>query len=278
MEYKLTHPEAVVVVLTFDPHPAEVFGSGRTIYRLQRLADRIASLSVYGVEAVATIRFDKDLAALSSEEFVKNYLVEAANARFVVIGEGFRFGAARSGDTKKLADIGGKFSFEVHVQAPVALGGEMISSTRIRHLIQEEGDIQAACELMKRKWGFFGRVVQGDQRGRVIGFPTANLDLGNIVRLKFGVYVGWARLAGEVQKLPIVMNVGIRPTFNLAEPQVEVHVIGVKDIDLYDTEIWVEPLALLREEKKFMNVNDLKQQIALDCSAALAYIKNSSPI
>lgn len=261
-------PDLETVALTFDPHPAEVLGGGRTIDRLQSLSDRLLTIGTCGIQTAVVLNFTREIADWSPREFVEKVLVNAAHARHVVVGSDFRFGKAKAADISDLGRLGEQFGFQVHVESAVTLDGEVVSSTLVRKCISELGNLDLVARLLGRQWGFWGIAVQGDQRGRLLGFPTANLDTVNIVKPKFGVYAGWVCFGDQKDRHPIVMNIGVRPTFGCDDVKIEVHLLEKKAWDLYGTQLWVEPVKLIRSEIKFKNVDELKKQIARDCQVA----------
>ncbi len=270
-KFKNSHSNTKCLAITFDPHPAEVMHPDRRIFRLQRLNDRMASLGEYGVEAVLILKFTKEFASLSPTDFVKNILVDAARAKYIAIGENFKFGKGKAGDTALLSQMGSSSGFEVEVVSPVTCFDKVVSSTSIRYAISEAGDLDLAKKLLTRPWGFWGKVVTGDQRGRLLGFPTANLDLNEVIRPKAGVYAGRmsTKASKGFDKKPMVLNVGSRPTFGPGDVRVEMHILDDTKWDLYGEEVWVEPFQFLRGEQKFENVEALKTQIGIDCKNAL---------
>ena len=257
------HP---LVVLTFEPHPAALFG-GSPPPRLTRLTRKVELLGVLGVDLVVAQRFNHAFAALQPAEFVEMVLVEALAARTVVVGFDFRFGAKRAGDLALLrAD--GRFSVEVQE----AIGGERpYSSTWAREALAA-GDLAAVDGVLGRPHSIEGVVVEGDRRGRTIGFPTANIGHIEEALPANGVYAVRADRAGQ----PFadgVANVGVRPTVDDGgHRSVEVHLFDLDeaDRDLYGTTLRVHFVARLRDERRFSGLDALKAQIALDGAAARA--------
>ncbi|MCX6117180.1 MAG: riboflavin biosynthesis protein RibF [Proteobacteria bacterium] len=268
LDWPNPRPETPVIALTFQPHPAEFFGRSGKIYRLQRLADRAASLCLHGASAVAVLKFDERIARYKPDEFIQKIIVDLFQTKAIVVGADFRFGAERLGTVKTLQEFGLLGNYEVKIREAVTMNGEIVSSTRVRESITKEADFLKVATMLGRPWGFFGTVMEGFKRGRQIGFPTANLDLGEIVRPKSGVYAVRVRLPGAAAKYDGVMNVGTRPTFDLVEPSIEVHILEQRDLNLYHEDIWVEPVERIRDEIKFNSVDELKRQIHLDCAVA----------
>lgn len=282
---KLTGTHDIPLALTFDPHPAQVLGHSQTMYRLQRPLERFSTLGRYGVDAVAVVGFTKDTAALSPLDFVKTHLVDASGARYVAIGSDFRFGQGRSGTVEDLKTFGMKFDFEVEALSPVQSKGEIVSSTLVRKCLTERGDLPRARELLGRPWTFTGEVVHGQKLGRQLGFPTANIDTGNLVIPRVGVYVGWAEILEsptalaetlilQSTKIGMVMNVGTRPTVSggSTDKKVEVHLFGEQNYDLYGRTLRIEPELFLRDERKFPNLETLTAQMRIDVQQAKTFL------
>jgi len=263
------------VAITFDPHPAEALGGGRRFDYLQSISDRVGSLLSYGVNAVLLIRFTKEIADLTAVEFIERELVDGAGMSHLAIGADFRFGRGRVGDVALLKESGKKNGFQVEVVSPVVSRGELVSSTLVRRSIGGQGDFLRVRELLGKLWSFRGRVVHGQKLGRQLGFPTANLDLGNIVVPKAGVYAVWAKVAGSDVFLPAVMNVGTRPTVDVLnhDRKIEVHLLSQGSFELYETELLVMPVKRLRDELRFDGLEMLKEQIQKDCLEARAQLE-----
>ena len=264
------------VVVTFDPHPARFFYPTKRILQIQSLPDRLDELAGRGVSAAVVLTFDSEIAGLEPSAFVDKVLVSGLGAKFVVVGEDFRFGRGRSGSFETLKELGLDRGFDVQTLAPVLVDGHVVSSTRIKKIISESGDPVAVRNLLGHPWVISGIVEHGDKRGRQIGFPTANLGVGDLVLPPPGVYAGRVSVAsnGAIPALPLaqqmlgVMNVGTRPTIEGTDLRVEVHILDVQGLNLYDSPIHVEIVSLLRQEQKFSSLEALKSQISLDCIRA----------
>ena len=257
---------ARVVAATFDPHPRAVLGKGGSPGLLTPLGLRREALVRYGAEEVRVISFDLALSKKSPREFVRDVLVGQMGAEAVVVGENFRFGHRAAGDVRDLAalmeEVGGK-AYAVPVRA---LGGRgEISSSRIRTLISE-GAVAEAAGLLGRPYLLRGEVVEGDRRGRSIGFPTANV-LPDPVALvpAAGVYAGFVRVGEEWYAA--ATNVGLAPTFDRAESRVEAHLLDF-DGDLYGRVVDVTFARRIRGQRRFSGVEELKEQIGLDVEEA----------
>lgn len=259
-----------VVAATFDPHPRAVIRPGTEPWLLTTPEERRELLLGCGVEEVYVIRFDEEVSQKSPEEFVESVLVGEVGASAVVVGENFRFGYKASGGIRELAEALRKRGGEAY---PVPLRslevGEGISSSRIRELLSE-GDAAGAARLLGRPYAVRGEVVEGDRRGRTIGFPTANLSPDPRVILPArGVYAGYAKLPGG-ELYGACTNVGVAPTFDRQENRVEVYLLGFDDAegDLYGRTIEVGFTRRLRPEQKFSGLEELKDQISRDVAEA----------
>jgi riboflavin kinase / FMN adenylyltransferase len=257
-------PEAPVVALTFEPHPRRFFVPDTGPFRLTLPPAKTRLLAQYGVEAVLAQRFDAGFAALSADAFIGDVLLKGLGARHVVCGYDFTFGARRGGNVEMLRAEGEKRGFGVTVLDPVMREGEIYSSTRIREALRA-GWISEAAELLGHAWEIEGVVELGDQRGRTIGFPTANVALGEHLRPRFGVYAGRA-LVDDVWR-DAVANLGRRPTFGKLQENFEVHLFEFEG-DLYGKVLRVALVDFIRPEMKFSGLDQLKAQITADGEAA----------
>jgi riboflavin kinase/FMN adenylyltransferase len=252
------------LVLTFDPHPADVLGRGAPPL-LTTLATRIELLRKHGATDVVIEPFTKGLAAWSPERFASELLASKLAARAVVVGTNFRFGHKRAGDFETLRALGSTYGFDA-IAAEIAGDEEgLFSSTRVRDAIAA-GDVERAAKVLGRPHALSGTVEHGDARGRTIGFPTANL--GGIVEMlpAYGVYAVRASTGGATAHAG-VMNLGVRPTVGGMSLRVEVHLLDF-DGDLYDQAMRVELVARIREERKFASLDELRAQIARDAEEA----------
>lgn len=256
------------VVLTFDPHPNQVL-RGAAPPRLATLERRVELLHRHGADRVVVEPFTPELAAFTPERFARELLCERLGARAVVVGENFRFGANRAGDLGALRAFGITLGFEV-VAAEVA-GDERgpFSSTRVRDAIAR-GDLDEATHILGRRHSLSGIVEGGDRRGRTLGFPTANLGGVMEVLPPFGVYAVFADHG------PGVMNLGVRPTVDGKSLRVEVHLFDF-DGDLYGKRMRVHLVKRLRDEKKFVGLEELKAQIEADAAASRAALAGLPP-
>jgi riboflavin kinase / FMN adenylyltransferase len=255
----------VPAALTFDPHPASVVSHRGAPPRIQTLRSRRRLLREAGIEDLAQLGFDSAVAGLKPAEFVEQALVLGMNAGCVVVGHGFRFGAARAGDVQTLRDLGvGRFE-TLEVPTLEDSGGR-VSSSRIRDALLK-GDLAEAERFLGRPYEIEGLVVHGDHRGKAMGFPTANVDLEGVSALKRGVYAAVGYLEGEGAARPAAVNLGVRPTFGGEAARLEAHFPGF-DGDLYGRSVRLVFLSRLRDERRFDSVEDLRAQLAADAKAA----------
>jgi riboflavin kinase / FMN adenylyltransferase len=256
-----------VVAITFDPHPDEVVRPGSHppfLCSARRRAELLASL---GADAVCVIPFTLDFSRLDPDEFVRTVLVDRLHAAAVVEGEDFRFGHKAAGDVTLLARLGEKYEFTVEA-LPLVADGTPISSTLIREFL-EDGDVTAAARLLGRPHRVEGVVVRGHQRGRALGFPTANLEMPPHTAIPAdGIYAGWlARLDAdgeEAQRWPAAISIGTNPTFGEGERTVEAYAIDRSDLDLYGVHAAIDFTARLRGTLRFDSVDDLVEQMRRD--------------
>jgi riboflavin kinase / FMN adenylyltransferase len=256
------------VALTFGTHPARILAA-EPPPMLNTLKERIVLLGAAGVDRVAVLDFDSDMVASSPEEFVERVLVDGLNAKFVAVGEGFRFGHAASGSTETLSELGRRHGFTVAVVPILTNGGEEIRSTGIRLAIAA-GDVERAATLLGHPHRITGVVVPGEGRGATVGIPTANVSFPTGLAVpRRGVYAVYAVIDGA--RLPAVANLGVRPTFGGDQEVLEVHVIG-EDLDLRGREIGVDFVHRLRDEQRFDDVDALVDQIQTDIGTAKAML------
>jgi len=259
---------AVPTAITFDPHPRSVVNPENAPPLLQTLDQRLAALEFFGIEQAIIVRFNQDFAAQDAEVFLRETIFERLQAREIYLGKGFAFGKNRGGNIELLRRMSRNLGFFADEVPEVTLRGQRISSSKIRHLLAE-GRVNPARRMLGRPYGVEGKIVHGFERGRAIGFPTANLKPNNRVIPRFGVYAT-ATLINDVWRRGIT-NVGVRPTFDdeLA-PSIETYVFDF-DGDLYGDVLRVRFLHRIRDERKFAGIEELKTQIARDSATALDY-------
>ena len=265
---------APLAVMTFEPHPRAFFDPATPPFRLTPLAAKARELASLGVEHLYVVAFDRAFAARSAEDFVDGVLGRDLGASCVVVGDDFHFGRGREGNLAFLERAAPARGIRVAQVAPVAIDGTVIASRRIReHLAQAELD--RAAELLGRPWEIEGPVVHGDKLGRTLGYPTANIDLGDMLRPKIGIYAVEVCLGerggdGEVWRGGVA-SLGYRPTVQGRDLRFEVYVFDF-DGDLYDRTLRVRPIRYLRDEVALDGLDALKRKIAEDVAQARAVL------
>lgn len=252
--------------LTFEPHPAALIDPARAPEKLTLQPRRAELLRGAGADSVVVLPFTTEFAAQSPEAFVESLLAQGARA--IVVGPDFRFGRQRQGDVALLRELGAKQGFEVLIEEPVLLDHERVSSSAIRTALRA-GEIANANRMLGRCHEVQGAVVKGDQRGRTIGFPTANLRAEPVLPPSDGVYAVVARqldAEGDGENLLGVANLGTRPTFE-AGRSVEVHLFDF-DRDIYGASLRVGFIDRVRGEQRFSGIDELRAQIQRDCDRA----------
>lgn len=260
------------VALTFEPLPREFFARENPPPRLTLARAKVEGLRELGADKVGLLRFDAAMAAMSAEDFVRRMLVDRLSAREVWIGPEFRFGHRRGGDLALLQAMGAELGFAASEIEAVQSQGERISSTRIREALKQ-GDFADAARLLGRPYAIGGRVVRGQQLGRTLGFPTANLRFPKTPALS-GIYATWVHGVAE-QPWASVSSFGTRPTVDGVEPLLEAHLFDFAG-DLYGRHIEVEFVAKLRDELKFPDLPSLTEQMHRDAEQARALLSNDN--
>jgi riboflavin kinase / FMN adenylyltransferase len=261
-----------VVAITFDPHPDEVTRPGSHPPFLCSARRRAELLSGLGVDAVCVVPFTLEFSRLAPDDFVRTVLVERLHAAVVVVGEDFRFGHKAAGDVQLLAKLGEKYEFTTEGMPLLVADGSTISSTSIRQMLAE-GDVAAAAKALGRPHRVEGVVVRGHQRGRALGFPTANLEMPPHTAIPAdGIYAGWlASLDDEgrdVQRWPAAISIGNNPTFGEGEQTVEAYALDRTDLDLYGMHAAIDFAARLRGTIRFDSVGTLVEQMHRDVDRA----------
>ena len=255
------------MLVTFEPHPLDVVNPAAAPPRLTTAVERLEAVATSAVDRMVVLRFDRGMATQSPEEFVDRVLLEHCDMRELVIGHDHGFGRGRTGDVQTLQQLGVARGFSVDVVPPVAVDGVAVSSTAIRRAIAG-GDLAAAARQLGRRYSVSGPVRRGDQRGRTIGFPTANVDAPNRKLLPpDGVYA--VIVETPAGRFGGMMNQGNRPTFDDGRRLLEVHLFGFAG-DLYHRWVRIEWVARLREIRRFDGVAALRQQLEDDRLHALA--------
>ncbi|UTA47341.1 bifunctional riboflavin kinase/FAD synthetase [Simiduia sp. 21SJ11W-1] len=256
------------VAMTFEPQPHEYFSGERAPARLMRLRDKVLALYEVGIDVVVCLPFNAKLQHLTAHQFVQQVLVDGLAISALVIGDDFRFGCDRLGDFAFLQAAGAEAGFSVRNTPTFSEGGERVSSTRIREVL-EQGDLQMAAQLLGRPYQMTGRVVQGKQLGRTIGVPTANVHLHRYRSPLAGVFAVRCEVDGS--SYIGVANVGVRPTVEEgAKPILEVHLFDFKR-DIYGKNLCVSFCKKLRDEQKFESLAQLQAQIHADIAAGKSF-------
>jgi riboflavin kinase/FMN adenylyltransferase len=253
------------VVATFDPHPVRHFAPHVPWFRLTSLEQREELFAAAGADAMLVFEFGDALAATTAEDFVGRLLGAHLGAAGVVTGEDFTFGKGRTGDVGLLAGEGTRHGIALRTVGPVSEGGLPVSSSRIRDALKA-GECETAARLLTRPFAIRGTVQHGDKRGRDIGYPTANIDMGHYLRPRYGIYAVTGRLPGG-EVLGGAANLGVRPSFEPPRELLEPFFFEFAG-DLYGQEIEVRLHHFLRPEAKFDGLEALKAQMAEDCARA----------
>jgi riboflavin kinase/FMN adenylyltransferase len=266
-------PSPIPTVVTFYPHPQEFF-SGQSRPWLTPLDEKAAIMKQLGVRQLVLLPFNAELSNLAPETFVETVLLERLQARHISVGADFRFGHHRAGDVQLLAQLAQRRGVQVTIVDLAEQGGDRISSSRIRQALCT-GDMEQVHQLLGRPYRLMGRVIKGQQLGRTLGFPTANLRVPpEKVLPRTGVYsVHVFGVPGQPMDtgLPGVMNLGVRPTVDGQQQSIEVHLLNWQG-DLYEQTLTVALKGFLRPEQRFESLDHLKAQIQADCQAALALL------
>ena len=261
----------------FRPHPYRFFKPEAPAFRLMSPQIRAEIMADLGVECLYEIPFTTELRDMDDTEFVERVLHKGLGIKHVVVGEDYGFGKNRCGNIESLKRLCAERQIGVTAMAPVGLHQlyGKYGSTEIRKALQA-GDVFHAQHMLSRPWIVDGVVAHGQKRGRTINFPTANLDFGDLVRPKYGVYCVEVRLEGETQWRPAVANTGRRPTVEGDEARLEVHILDFTQ-DIYDTHIAVRFRSFIRDEQKFDSFEQLKEQIEKDALGARAIFGLARP-
>jgi riboflavin kinase/FMN adenylyltransferase len=261
---------APLVVVTFEPHPRRFFRPDEPPFRLTPFRIKVIQLDALGVDVLLVLRFDLAMSQMAAEDFARTALLDSLKPRQITIGYDFHFGHQRRGNPallQRLVGAGGGCAVKV-VEPVASADGEVYSSTRIREYLAG-GRPGHAAALLGRPFEIEGRVLRGDRRGRTIGFPTANLDLGPYLRPAYGVYAVRAGLGdGEAPEwFDGVANLGVRPTVDGSRLLLETHLFGF-DRDIYGQHLRIGLIEFIRAERRFAGLDALRAQIAEDCGAA----------
>lgn len=264
--------DGTALVLTFDPHPVKILAPQINLMFLTTPAEKLARFEAAGIDEVVFLEFTPAFAALSPAQFVKDVLCNGIGTRELFVGEHFAFGKGRTGRIATLLELGAECGFLVHPMSPVTIDGEVVSSTRIRQLIQA-GDFQKALRFLGRPYCIEGTVATGDHRGAELGWPTANLRLpSERVVPPDGVYA--VQVVWNHRRFDSVAYIGTRPTFGKGERLLEVSILDQR-LNLYGESIRVEFISFIRPDKTFASSEDLTHQIALDVDIARVRLREA---
>lgn len=257
---QLTNSPLIPLVLTFTNHPVTVLRPGTSVGHLTTTEKKIQLLKAQGVDSVVTLEFTQELSQVSAHEFTST-LYDCLGMRGLVVGPDTALGRNREGDLDFLKRYGNELGFWVETAEPFSLEGTPVKSRLIRSSISQ-GDVAESARMLGRKYSLTGEVVAGDRRGRELGFPTANLKTdGRSLLPGDGIYATWAVIEGT--RYPSATSIGVRPTFNLEERLVEVHLIDFEQ-DIYGKQVCVEFVSKLRDQEKFSGVEQLIEKINQD--------------
>jgi len=259
-------------VLTFEPHPRELFTPDQAPARLTSLREKLELFASFGVDRVYLLRFNRHLAQLSADDFIDRLLRQGLGARWILVGDDFRFGAKRAGDFSLLQQAGAKHGFEVEAMHSVTVDGIRVSSTAVREALAR-GDLLQATRFLGRPYFISGRVVHGDKTGRKLGYPTANIQMKHNKPPLAGIFAVELHGLGDAP-LQGAASLGVRPTVKQnGKPTLEVHLFNFSG-EIYGRHVRVDFLHKLRDEMKFANLEALTAQIAADVADAKKYFLN----
>lgn len=259
------------IIATFDPHPVRHFVPDAPPFRLTTLDQRQRLFAAAGADAMMVFDFGAQLAGMTAEDFITDLLIRRLGVDTVVTGEDFTFGKGRGGDAQVLKTLGASHGLNSIAVGPVTGGGDIISSSRIRGALKA-GDCAAAAALLTRPFTVEGIVQHGDKNGRLLGYPTANIDMGQYLRPRYGIYAVKGRLP-DGRILNGAANLGIRPSFDPPKELLEPYFFDFAE-DLYGQTIEVEFHAFIRGEAKFDHLDALKVQMAADCAEAARLLRD----
>jgi riboflavin kinase / FMN adenylyltransferase len=255
--------EAVALVVTFDRHPSNIVAPDRVPPLIHSSSQRLRAIESLGGDALLLIHFDRAFSTQSGDAFIRGLARDLGRIQSLCVGHNFAFGHLRSGNVALLRKLGEELQFTVHGMASVSLDGQPVSSTRIRAAIRA-GALDVASQMLGRPYALAGRVIRGDQLGRQLGFPTANLSVTGLVLPPNGVYAAQVTVVSHAT-FQAVVNVGCRPTLQKPAPEVcvETHLLDFTG-DLYGEELEIVFGEKLRDERKFSTTTELREQIARD--------------
>ena len=257
-------------VITFDPHPQQVL-TGKKLPFITPFEKRVKLFEKENVDIAVCFTFDEKFSKITAEEFIRDTLVNVLNLKKIFIGHDFVFGCKKGGNFELLKKMGNELGFETKIIEPVTNGSDVISSTAIRKLILA-GQISKANKYLGRNFSLEGTVTEGEKRGRILGFPTANLKTDWDLLPKPGVYITQCHLEDTVHKS--ITNIGFRPTFGKNSLLIESHIFDFNN-EVYNKKLGIEFLNRLRDEKKFDGIDELKKAISDDVKTAIKYFDDN---
>ena len=254
--------ETTSLCITFDQHPTKVVSPETAPLLIQNQRQRLDAIKTLGIEATLLLPFDEAMSKISGEKFIRGLFVDLGHISSICVGSNFAFGHQRSGNLEVLKQLGHELNFTTHGIASVSLDEQTVSSTRIREAISH-GHLDAAGQMMGREYALSGIVIPGDQQGRQLGFPTANLNVKGLCTPPNGVYAAHAEVNGKSFRAAV--NIGLRPTLNNPHPSlhVEAHILDFAE-DIYGQFCTLNFIGKLRDEQDFGTIDDLKAQIEKD--------------
>jgi riboflavin kinase / FMN adenylyltransferase len=263
--------DALTLVLTFDRHPNTVVAPDRVPPLIYSLPQKLRAIESLGADTLLVIHFDETFSRQTGDEFIRSLAKDTGHIQSLCVGADFVFGHRRSGNVSLLKKLGSEIDFHVHGLAAVSLDNQIVSSTRIRKLIRA-GDLDTVSQMLGRPYAISSRVIRGEQLGRQLGFPTANLDPAGLAVPPNGVYAALAFVKGNAYRA--ALNIGFRPTIasKLQAVHIEAHLLDFSD-NLYDEELEVQIVEKLRDERKFSSRIELQEQISHDISAVASKMK-----
>ena len=253
-------------VITFNPMPKMFFNKKLKNFKLMNLSQKIKQFEKQKVDFLIDQKFSKNFSKIKANIFIKKYLNKKIKTKFLFVSNNFRFGNNREGDTKLLKHHESKCNYKLTIPSPLKKNKKIISSTLIRNLLSN-GNLIEANKYLTRNWEIEGRIEKGRKLGRKIGFATCNIDIGNYIIARPGVYSVKAKLGSEVKKINGIANLGFRPTFNQKKILLEVNLFNFNK-NIYNHNIKVEFIKFIRGEKKFKNIKQLTNQIKKDIKVA----------
>ena len=260
-KYKIKYKSKIGVV-TFDPIPKMFFNSKIKNYRISNFNQKVIYLKKFGVDFIINKNFDKNFSKINYMSFIKDILSKKLKSKFIFVSNNFRFGYKREGDVKLLKRYENIFGYTLIKPTPLKKNKKIISSTIIRMLL-EKGQLSKANNFLNRNWEIEGKVQKGRMLGQKIGFPTCNIDIGDYVIAKPGVYAVRVKISDKKKVFNGIANLGFRPTFNQKKILLEVNIFNFSG-NLYNKKLSVEFLKFIRGEKKFKGISELKNQIQKD--------------